>query len=481
MDSEEKIIRNVGVDFGTSTSAIFYKDYHEDGSPVKQADEGTPVKFELTHNTLPTLIFDDRNGNTCFGHEAERRARSKPEGLKSAFKIDLVSEDPETVRRAAELTERFLAHLYHEYKSQSTVPHGVKVEERTLVSYPAKWPEEAREATLEAASKAGFPNVEGKEEPSAAMLYFLNVRTSAVEEAMEELRKRGVVVGGKPVTALLIDMGAGTTDFVLYRYTPGTNEYEFLPPVWPPVGHAGFGGREVDELLWERVLDPVMRSRAERLDAPYEVLANRFRRTAKAWKEEEVSPILRDDGQVEHLPVDFINLEAVMEPELGLDRLGLDRKRFREEVAEYLEHFPRLLRELVEHAVEKGSIESGEDVELVVLTGGHSQWYFINEMLTASESPLGKVRGESYRVVRGPHPQETVARGLAMTAPISRSSNSAWLRIGTKTDHETMQIHGRGTKLPWEKWITKEHIFSSYRQWNEARLGAIKGPRWKLP
>lgn len=453
MARDEKLIRYIGVDFGTSTSAVFHKDYHEDGRPLRK-DDASPVKFDINKTTVPTLVLEDPEGRTYFGWEAERRARSKPklqEYLRSEFKMVLVAEDPGEVERAKELAGKFFEHLYKTYREQATAGHGVEVEERTFVSYPAKWPAAAREATIEAAKEAGFMNVEGVEEPSAAMSYFLNVRTSAVEDAMEELRLREVLVEGEPVTTLLIDMGAGTTDFVLYRYTPGKGDYEFLPPVWPPVGREGFGGREVDELLWTRILDPVVRAGTESLGLPYEAFAGRFERTARPWKEEEVSPVLRDGGRVEALPADF-SLMVGTGPELRLDR-----ERFEEEIADYLEHFPRLLRELVEHAVEEGSIESGEDVDLVVLTGGHSQWYFVKEMLAAAESPLGKVRSEPYRGVRGPHPQETVARGLAMGGMFGRAPQVETVSVKETNKAGANLEPGRESQSSeiTQKWITE--------------------------
>lgn len=125
-----------------------------------------------------------------------------------------------------------------------------------------------------------------------------------------------------------------------------------------------------------------------------------------------MSSTLRDDGQVEHLPADFSWMA-----EVGSE-LNLDRRRFEQELDDYLAAFPRLLNELIEHAVSERSVENGGDVDLVILTGGHSQWYFVKEALVGTNSPLNKIQEEPYRVVRGPHPQETVARGLAMAGTL---------------------------------------------------------------
>ena len=43
------------------------------------------------------------------------------------------------------------------------------VQEKTLISYPVKWSEETKKFMIQAAEKAGFPNVEGMDEAQAAV------------------------------------------------------------------------------------------------------------------------------------------------------------------------------------------------------------------------------------------------------------------------------------------------------------------------
>jgi len=71
--SARQLKRIIGVDFGTSTSVVCYKDYPVEGP----ADPGQPkyVQFELRLSSTPTLVYIDEQGHKCFGHEAERGAR----------------------------------------------------------------------------------------------------------------------------------------------------------------------------------------------------------------------------------------------------------------------------------------------------------------------------------------------------------------------------------------------------------------------
>ena len=60
----------------------------------------------------------------------------------------------------------------------------------------------------------------------------------------------------------------------------------------------------------------------------------------------------------------------------------------------------------------------GQAIDLVILTGGHSQWYFITEMLEGKRPEFGsldlpKIRANPARIFVNGKPQETVAVGMA--------------------------------------------------------------------
>lgn len=449
------VIRYVGIDFGTSTSAVCYKDYYEDGEPLDWRD-AEPVTFGR-FTTVPTVVLIDQANNTHFGDEAAFKAEEYPELLQSEFKMDLMKADRRQAQAAAELTQRFLEHAYGEYRLQSKAMHGRQVrQERFVISYPAKWPTTARERTKEAAKRAGFQNVSGMVEPEAAMRYFSAMRTNDYNE----LEKRGVIAEGRRLNVLLVDMGAGTTDLVLYTYTPGGEEH-FVLNTWPPVDvarreYANFGGREIDELLFDRV---VVRALPEGwLDSfgnAKRAWVAQFRQETRAWKERTVSPELGSGECIERLPhsiVRQLRRDGYEEP-----RIKLDRGRFEDLLGDYLSSFPRLVNGLIAEATKEGKIGGGEDIDLAVLTGGHSQWYFVEEMLAGKLSRFGnptlpKIRDEPVRVMRGPDPQETVARGMALSWMPFRirrvASNSAWLKMEVgETKIEPLQIQEMGGPL----------------------------------
>ena len=101
-----------------------------------------------------------------------------------------------------------------------------------------------------------------------------------------------------------------------------------------------------------------------------------------------------------------------------MEPYGLTRSVFEENAAEYLKKFPELVNGCVNAA---GA--AARDIELVLLTGGHSQWYFVKEMLTGRMPEicgelLPKIAENPERVIPVTRPQETVALGLVYT-PLS--------------------------------------------------------------
>src|SRR6185436_12989882 len=85
-------------------------------------------------------------------------------------------------------------------------PEAPFAEQEVLVTVPASFDEAARELTLQAAAKAGYPPVVLLEEPQAAFYAWIDQRrASSSEDARLEAGDR----------VLVFDVGGGTTDFTL--------------------------------------------------------------------------------------------------------------------------------------------------------------------------------------------------------------------------------------------------------------------------
>lgn len=431
--------RIIAVDFGTSTSVVRVKRY-QDGQPVGDRLETKPVTFNMGSTVVPTLIQKrDTQESLYFGYDAEI-PRKNTEICRN-FKIEVESPDSAVRERARGLTTEFFCFLFKTYREQSLGGHlGLGGDqERTIISYPVKWSEETKAFMLETARNAGFPNVEGQDEAQAAI-------QAVTVQSEQQMRDRGYFIAEMPVNILLIDMGAGTTDLVLCRHTLGDTPQTEILSTWPHGASALFGGREVDELLRSYIKSLLP---AEDADKVLKKLgADKF----KAWKEHEISPALARGETVDYFSALDDRLEDL---EIDVD-YPIDRQTFENFAQDYLRSLPELVNDCLREAGMNGA-----DVDLVVLTGGHSQWYFVREILSGKlnrfgEMGLEKIQADPGRIISIALPQETVALGLAygpLRAALPKSEdfsgafpsqlNSVQIRVLTVIDQATEE-YARG-------------------------------------
>lgn len=389
--------RIIAVDFGTSTSVIRVKRYLN-RQPVGDRLETKPVTFNMGSTMVPTLVQkkQDTGESVYFGHEAET-PHKKTETFCN-FKVDIENPDPEIRARARNLTAEFFVFLAKTYRTQSDGSHLGESDdkERTIISYPVKWSDETKSFMIETARAAGFPNVEGMDEAQAA------IRAVTAQNA-DQLQSKGYLQSGIPCNILLIDMGAGTTDLVLCRYTPGSQPETDILTTWPKEDSTFFGGREMDALLKEYICSAMPEDSVDIVRK--KIGTDKF----KAWKETVVSPALVRGERVDYFSAldDLLNLL-----EIDADYL-VDRASLESFAADYLRQLPQLVKDCLAAAQ-----MTGDQVDLVILTGGHSQWYFVREILSGKLGQLGdmglsKVQADPNRIISISLPQETVALGLA--------------------------------------------------------------------
>lgn len=381
--------RLIGIDFGTSMSVVRVKHY-KDGQPMEDRKFADFIRFNNRHS-IPTLIYETRDGKYLVGYEAENAAVAGE--LHQNFKLDLISQDAAEREAAERYTGVFLNYVYKAYAEQSVMfPSCGKDGEKTYVSYPAKWPQRVCDTMLRLTCEAGFKNVEGVDEPTAA------VQTVLAQEGGR------LKLDGGEANVLLIDMGAGTTDLVLFRLEElGVS----IIDVWPKADSSGmFGGREIDDALTEYIKAYLVNCGVPNTRD----FKRKYSDKCRVWKEANVSPVLRaPDGVVRYCGfvdaiISLLNVE--------LDFPPLTRTGFEEMLQDYLSQLPRMVNDCLDDAG-----MSHDALDYVILTGGHSQWYFVEDILRGGMLRLGrlslpKIQRDKDRIIALPIPQETVALGL---------------------------------------------------------------------
>lgn len=429
------VIRYIGIDFGTSTTVVRIKDFNEYG-PVKAGPPDALLEPTTGEVLIQSLVFEPESPNypTVYGNAAENQNIKGT--LHRNFKMLLESNDENKVELAKRLIAGFLKWIRKLYLEQKDSRFGPCDVEKTFISYPVKWSDSSMKIMEKLTQEAGFKNVMGINEPLAAIHGILI-------EDLQELQDQKIIKPNVPFTVLLIDMGAGTTDLVLFKSIVKDKEVSVdIITTWPPAGNEfNFGGREVESILCEAILNEII---------PYDLMSkddekqkrrlNSYLKDFKLWKEHNLSPTLNENRALYAPPMcisPYMDILDISPSEFK----PLDRKRFEKIMGNYMEQFPKLVNDCLDYACRhKKGIESNYDIDLVILTGGHCQWYFVEEMLlNKQKSPMGqqirlpKLIQENIRLRRMKFPQETVAKGMAYKGfPINIravAANSVWLSL----------------------------------------------------
>ncbi len=137
--------------------------------------------------------------------------------------------------------------------------------------------------------------------------------------------------------------------------------------------------------------------------------------------------------------MDFFASLQQIEMALGIDMVfdPIDRNRFETLTSEYLTILPNMVSDIL-----KDANLTGNDIDLVLLSGGHSQWYFVREMLTDrlpqyGQVALDKIKADPERIVSLARPQETVALGLVYKSIPLVFSNTQSSNNETRSPIET--------------------------------------------
>ncbi|MCD8278585.1 hypothetical protein [Enterocloster citroniae] len=414
---KSNIIRVVGIDFGTSTSLIKVKRY-QDGEPLGDRFLTTSVTFGNgeADTKAVTIVRKNADGTMTCGRDADEPV----EGARifKNFKVDLECENTEKRELARQLTESFLAYMFTWYTQQSSTLGSVEDEEQTIISYPVKWKNETRTFMEQAARKAGFKNVTSMDEASAALYTVLCQKAG-------ELGKQGILKSGQNGYLLLVDMGAGTTDLAFCRFQVAENPEGILHAedisneiiaTWPGEGSClTCGGCEIDKALETYVADYLkgMKSNGQSFSHEQAEQIASANSAAKKWKEETVSRDLNEGKKV--ITCGYIApFSMIFE---GASFPGFDRFRFEQMISDHFLNFGQLLESGMQMVEMKDEELSRNHLDLVILTGGHSNWYFAKDMLDGTRGGLYhplliRAQSEKQRVICLPNPQETVSVGL---------------------------------------------------------------------
>lgn len=459
--------RIIGIDFGTSTTVVRVHNVGTDNPIFPVAVNGI--------RTIPTIAFRlVENAQYYYGYDALAQIKAERVGeIYRNFKMDLISDSEERRNQAVILISGFLHYVYNEYSRQ--LSDGIFPTAditKVYVSHPAKWNSFARNIMKQCVADAGFcsiDNVSLKDEPTAAML-------AAMHERNTELKQSGLLRVDRKYKAMMIDMGAGTTDIVLCTYRLVDNKIEIDDIfTFPPINNPGLcGGREIDDCLLgeaSKFIGRMMSKPGKTGDKAIEKLSRRI----KEWKEQTVSGALKQGRNVPE-PSEITTVRDTL-LDFGAPVLN-DNERFtisRQQLEQFTANHWKQLGNLINGAfkeVKEGQYaelecpKDAKEVELLVITGGHSQWYIVEEYLTGKKIGVDLpkldftfIHQDAQRLVKTADPQETVAVGLCYLDEDVVGTIAAANDVSIKFSCEGTYLGAcdlikKGTPLPFENTKT---------------------------
>jgi molecular chaperone DnaK (HSP70) len=241
----------VGIDLGTTNSAVAYIDPKEAAEADYPPIHTLPIEQQVNANrieplrTLPSFIYISdppvvgawaREQGALVPTKTVHSAKSwlsNSEADRTAKLLPWDSEEAGRILSPVDASTQYLAYLRQAWEQAKSVPLA---DQDVVLTVPASFDEEARELTVEAARSAQIEKLTLLEEPAAAFYAWI---ASHLAKSNRELFDGQIV--------LVCDVGGGTSDFTLIRVAREGDRVEFTRTT---VGkHLLLGGDNLDLTL----------------------------------------------------------------------------------------------------------------------------------------------------------------------------------------------------------------------------------------
>ncbi|REJ84657.1 MAG: Hsp70 family protein [Planctomycetota bacterium] len=192
--------QTVGIDLGTTYSALAQLDPEGNPTSIKNADGKT---------ITPSVVLLGDDGKVIVGPTFERMSLEDPSHIVEAIKRQMGNKDFFVVYQNKKLTPEFISALILK-KLKQDAEATIGPITNAVLTVPYYFNDVRRKATQDAGRIAGINVIDIINEPTAATLAYAWQRG--------ELGRQDI--GNKERTILVYDLGGGTFDVTVVRYTP---------------------------------------------------------------------------------------------------------------------------------------------------------------------------------------------------------------------------------------------------------------------
>ncbi|MDP2841064.1 MAG: molecular chaperone DnaK, partial [Candidatus Methanoperedens sp.] len=399
----------IGIDLGTSNSAAAVM---QGNRPVIiPSAEGV----SLGGKAFPSYVAFTKDGQRLVGEPARRQVVTNSEGTAYAFKRKMGTDYKYSLRGKDYRPQELSAFLLQKIKQDAEAFLGEKVE-KAVITVPAYFNDNQRQATKDAGEIAGLEVVRIINEPTAASLAYGLDKT-----------------GDQKI--LVFDLGGGTLDVTIMEMGGGVFE------VKSTAGDTQLGGTDMDNRLVDYIAEEFKKEHG--IDLRKDRVANQRLRDAAEKAKIELSTTLTTE-----INQPFITADAGGPKHLTMT---LTRTKLEEVIRPVIDR----CRAPMEQALSDAKLTKN-DIKKVILVGGPTRMPIIQKFV---EDYAGK------KVEGGVDPMECVAMGAAIQAGVLSGEvkdilllDVTPLTLGIETlGHVMTKLIDRNTTVP----TRKSQIFST--------------------
>ena len=353
----------IGIDLGTSNSAAAVL---RGGRPIIiPSAEG----ISIGGKAFPSYVALTSDGQILVGEPARRQMAANPDGTATAFKRRMGKREVIRLRDREYSPEQLSAFLLQKIKRDAEAFLGEPVE-KAVVTVPAYFDDNQREATKDACRIAGLEVIRLINEPTAASLAY------GLDRLGQELR------------IVVLDLGGGTLDVTIMEFGKGVFEVKATS------GDTQLGGTDMNQCIFEHLADRFQMTTGINI-------RNDHKARARLIEAAETAKIELSASVSTHVSLPYLASKAG-EPchlELDLNRTELERL-----VRPVIER----CRGPIEQALHDAEIKPN-DVDRVVFVGGPTRMPVVRAFF---EEIFG------HKAEMGVDPMECVAAGAAIQAGV---------------------------------------------------------------
>jgi molecular chaperone DnaK len=359
----------IGIDLGTSNSAAAVM---QSGRPIIIPSAEGPT---VSGKAFPSFVAITDDGTRLVGEPARRQAVANPEGTVTAVKRKMGTREKIKIRKKEFTPEQLSSFILSKIKQDAESFLGEKVE-KAVITVPAYFNDNQRQATKDAGELAGLEVVRLINEPTAASLAF------GIDKLDQELK------------ILVFDLGGGTLDVTIMEFGPGPEGEGGVFQVIATAGDTQLGGTDMDLLVAEWLADDFKAETGVDLhDDP------------KAWRR-----------LLEAAEKAKIELSNVLETEINLpyitgDSAGpkhIEKKITRAKLENLVRSIINRCDGPMRQAIGDAKLRPS-DIDKIILIGGPTRMPIVRQYV---EKFIGK------KAERGVDPMEAVALGAAIQAGV---------------------------------------------------------------